>query len=33
VASFETIEQNHRRFFEDMRKPCERPVAGMGIFD
>jgi len=33
VASFETIIQNHQTFREDMAKPREKPVSGMGVFD
>ncbi len=33
VASFETVEQNHRSFNESMREHREKPIAGMGIFD
>jgi len=33
VASFDTIESNHRAASEDMKKPRERPVMGMGLHD
>jgi len=31
--SFDTIESNHRAASEDMKKPRERPVMGMGLHD
>ncbi len=33
VASFETIEHNHRVAFKDMSEHRGKPIAGMGIFD
>ncbi len=33
VASFETIERNHREFYRTVRENREKPVAGMGLFD
>jgi len=33
VASFETIEQNHRAFFQGTGVPPDRRVTGMGLFD
>ena len=33
VASFETIEQNHRAFFLQTGVPPDRRVTGMGLFD
>jgi nickel-dependent lactate racemase len=33
VASFETIEYNHRAFYKDMAQQREKPVYGLGVFD
>ncbi|MBI4304082.1 MAG: DUF2088 domain-containing protein [Chloroflexi bacterium] len=33
VASFETIEQNHKECYRSMREHREKPIAGMGLFD
>lgn len=33
VASFETIEHNHRASIEDRREHQDRRIAGMGVFD
>jgi nickel-dependent lactate racemase len=33
VASFETIEHNHRPGFKEAREPREKPIAGMALID
>ncbi len=33
VASFETIESNHRALYRDAKEHRDHPIAGMGIFD